>query len=312
MRSLARAARRAMVTIMTFDAVRSAARTHGIDNYVAGVVRDGAQALVAVGVANGDTGAPMTEDSIFRIYSMTKAVTTAAVMQLVEQGKVELDAPAARYAPGLEGVQVLEGFGDDGAPKLRPPRRAPTVRDLLLHTSGLGYTLWNADLGRYFGWAMGQGQAVNPMLDLPLTFDPGEAWEYGIGIDWAGRMVEEVSGQGLDAYFEANIFRPLGMADTGFAPKGTMDERLADSFFATEDGQFVRAPRAPAAPPDFGSGGGGLLSTAPDYLKFVEAMAGDGSTAAGRILEPATVAQMAACDTDAPRVRSLPTAMPAM
>jgi CubicO group peptidase (beta-lactamase class C family) len=139
-------------------------------------------------------------------------------MQLVEQGKLALDTDIAELLPDLAKAKVLEGFATDGTPILRAPRRAITLRHLLTHTSGFAYDMWNADIGRYIAATDTPGiiSCQNAALTLPLTTDPGTRWEYGIGIDWAGKAVEAVSGQTLDAYMQANIFAPLGMTDTGF------------------------------------------------------------------------------------------------
>src|SRR3954451_7463772 len=140
---------------------------------------------------------PMTLDSVFRIASMTKAITATAAMQLVEAGRIGLEQPIADLLPFTRDVQVLEGFDDSGKPRLRAPKQAVTVRHLLTHTSGYGYDIFNADLGRYIQVA-GLPSILscrNDSLKVPLLFDPGTRWEYGIGIDLAGRIVETVSGQ---------------------------------------------------------------------------------------------------------------------
>mgnify|MGYP000967016694 CR=1 FL=1 len=287
------------------EAVRA---THNLPPFVAAATKDGA--LIhqsAHGVRNETSGAPMSLDTVFRIYSMTKAVTATAILQLAERGALELDAPASRYAPELDQVRVLTGFDADGAPRLRAPLRAPTVRHLLTHSSGFGYTLWNGDLLRYAGWAAQSGAPFNPMLDLPLAFDPGTMWEYGVGLDWAGRVVERVSGLGLDAYFEHNIFAPLGMSDTGFAVTPAMNTRLAESYRRGEGGALVRSPRGEPVAPTFLSGGGGLFGSPADYLAFLAVFSGGARTA---ILKPETIALMTRADSGAPPLRTLGTVMP--
>src|SRR6266571_3055576 len=161
--------------------------------------------------------AEMTPDTVVWIASMTKALTGTAAMQLVEQGKLALDTPAGEVVPELGEAVVLEGFDADGQPRTREPKRAITLRHLLTHTAGFGYEFWSADVVRY-QQAKGLPPIIscqNATLQLPLLFDPGDRWEYGINIDWAGKMVETVSRQRLDAYFRQNIFGPLGMKDTG-------------------------------------------------------------------------------------------------
>ena len=167
----------------------------------------------AFGTRDLASGPAMTPDTIFRLASMTKAVTSVAAMQLVEQGKLQLDQPIGDVLPELAAPQVLEGFDDAGAPRLRPAKRPITLRHLLTHTAGFGYEIWDADLVRY---VKASRHAVDEhrklaSLRLPLVFDPGERWEYGINIDWVGRAVEAVSGQPLEVYFREHIFAPLGM-----------------------------------------------------------------------------------------------------
>src|SRR3954466_12469768 len=151
---------------------------------------------------------------------MTKAITSVAAMQLVQQGKLDLDKPIGNVVPELAAPQVLDGFDDAGAPRLRPAKRPIALRHLLTHTAGFGYETWDADLVRYVKVSGTPSTSTGKLasLRLPLVFDPGERWEYGINIDWAGRAVEAVSGQSLDDYFSAHIFAPLGMTDSGFVP----------------------------------------------------------------------------------------------
>ena len=150
-------------------------------------------------------GAAMTADTVFWIASMTKAITSTAAMQLVEQGKLTLDGPIAGVLPELAAPQVLEGFDAAGEPRLRPARRPITLRHLITHTAGFVYDIWNADLGRYMEKRGIPGiiSCENAALALPLIFDPGDKWDYGINIDWVGKAVERVSGQKLGDYFAA-------------------------------------------------------------------------------------------------------------
>ena len=160
----------------------------------------------------------MTLNFVFRIASMTKAVTGSAAMQLVEEGRIGLDQPMGDVLPVVKNVKVLEGFDAGGAPRLRDPRGPVTLRHLLTHTSGYGYDIFNPDLARYIE-VIGIPSIMsrkNGSLRVPLLFDPGAGWEYGIGIDLAGKVVETVTGQTLEAYFRQHIFEPLGMRDTSF------------------------------------------------------------------------------------------------
>jgi len=228
-------------------------------------------------------------DSVVWIASMTKALTGAAAMQLVERGKLSLDAPAGDAVPELAGKQVLEGFATDGQPRLRPARRPITLRHLLTHTSGLGYDTWNAEILRY-RQATGipaVGSCQNIALTTPLLAEPGERWEYGISIDWAGKLVEAASGQRLDRYMSEKLFQPLGMDDTGFAIGPAQRLRKARMHTRTAEGFTVIDHEIPQTP-EFHMGGGGLYSTAGDYLKFTRMILDGGAG----VLQPETIALM--------------------
>lgn len=238
---------------------------------------------------------PMTPDTVVWIASMTKAITATAAMRLVEAGRLALDTPAADIVPALGRVQMLEGFDAAGAPLLRAPRRAVTLRHLLTHTSGYAYDMWNPDIGR-FRKATGT-PAVNTCRDaalgLPLVFDPGESWTYGIGLDWAGKMVEAVTGQRLGAHLAETLFGPLGMKDTAFRLRDDMRARLASVHARAPDGTL--APIAFEVPqdPEFEMGGGGLYSTAGDYMAFARMILNGGRHGRDRLLKAETVAEMA-------------------
>jgi len=228
-------------------------------------------------------------DSVIWIASMTKAVTAAAAMQLVERGKLSLDKPAADVVPEIGTKGVLEGFDKEGKAITRKPRRPVTLRHLLTHTSGLGYDTWNADVMKY-RQATGipaVGSCQNAALTTPLLFGPGERWEYGISIDWVGKLVEAASGQRLDRYMTERLFTPLGMNDTGFAIGPAQRLRKAKMHTRHADGFNVMEHEIPQTP-EFHMGGGGLYSTVVDYLKFTQALLADG----GPILKPETVKLM--------------------
>ena len=235
----------------------------------------------------GDPAA-MTLDSVFWIASMTKAVTTVACMQLVEQGRVGLLQPLGEVVPKLARPQVLEGFDAEGQPRLRPARREVTLHDLLTHTSGFAYEMWNPDIGRYQAATGRPGIAtgLNAALEMPLAFDPGERWEYGIGIDWAGKVVEALSGQALGDYFAEHVTGPLGMAGTQFGAPAT--DRLVTVHNRGADGALRAGSSGRVGRPELESGGGGLFSTGPDYLRFLAALLQGG----GPLLRPETVASM--------------------
>jgi methyl acetate hydrolase len=239
--------------------------------------------------------AAMTMDTVVWIASMTKPLTGTAAMQLVEQGKLELDSPASRWIPELANVQVLEGWDSDGQPRLRAPKRPITLRHLLTHTAGFSYDLWNADIGRYMKLKEIPGVITckNAALSTPLVFDPGEKWEYGIGLDYAGKVVEAVSGKKLGVYLQEHLFSPLGMDSTAFKVTSSMRARMAKIHQRGEDGKLVPIDLEIPQDPEFEMGGGGLYSTAGDYLKFVRMILNRGKSNGSQILKPGTLAELA-------------------
>ncbi len=258
------------------------------------------------------SGLAMTADTVGWIASMTKALTGTAAMQLVEQGRLELDRPAADWVPELGEVRVLEGFADDGQPLTRPPRRPITLRHLLTHTAGFSYEIWNEEIIRYQE-AKGIPSIIscqNTALNTPLLFDPGERWEYGINIDWAGKMVEAVSGRRLGAYMQENIFEPLGMRDTAFKLRPDMRARLAKIHQHGADDGFTALDLEIPQEPEFEMGGGGLYGTVGDYMKFVRLILNRGTAEGRQVLQPETVDMMARNQMGECRVRPVKTAMP--
>jgi methyl acetate hydrolase len=238
--------------------------------------------------------AAMTPDTVGLIASMTKAITATAALQLVEQQRLELDSPAARWLPELGAVQVLEGFDAAGQPRLRPPKAAVTLRHLLTHTSGFGYEFLSHPLQQYQA-ATGVPSVLScdpAALHLPLLFDPGERWQYGIGIDWAGRLVEAASGQTLGAYLAERVLGPLGMSDTAFRLSPSMRARCARIHARLEDGSLAPLEQVVPDQPGFDMGGGGLYGTMGDYLKFIRMVLNRGESPGGRILKAETVELM--------------------
>ena len=243
----------------------------------------------AFGVRSMTTATPMSTDTIFRIASMVKLLTSVAAMQLVERGKLKLDEPAGLVDPALAAPQVLTGFDAKGAPQLRPAQKPLTLRNLLTHTSGFSYPLWDTNVGRYLKAAHGK-----PALPrMPLMFEPGTRWAYGGGLDRVGRMVEIAGGQSLDRYFRDNITGPLGMNDTGFSITEAQFAREASLHVRQPDGKLSPRPLEKPTVPKVPSGGGSLYSTAPDYLALLQALLNGGSLRGTRILKPETVALMA-------------------
>ncbi len=197
--------------------------------------------------------------------------------------------------PALANPSVLEGWDADGKPRLRPAKRAVTLRHLLTHTAGFSYEIWNADIERYQQHAgiPGITTCENKALTTPLIADPGTRWEYGINIDHAGKLVEALSGQRLDAYLQDHIFAPLGMRDTGFRLRPDQRSRLAAMHARSpDDGKLTTIPFEMPQEPEFHMGGGGLYSTAGDYLAFCRMVLNRGSLNGARVLRPETVELM--------------------
>src|SRR5262245_6029224 len=239
--------------------------------------------------------APMTLDTVVWIASMTKAVTATAAMQLVERGALSLEQPAGEVVPEVGAARVLEGFDASGQPRLRAPKRPITLRHLLTHTAGYSYEIWAPEIVRYQEATNTPAitTCTNAALGTPLIFDPGDRWEYGINIDWAGKMVEARSGQRLDRYFQEHILGPLGMKDTSFALSPAQRARLSAVHQRGADGALVPIPFGLPEEPEFFMGGGGLYSTAGDYLAFAQAIMRGGAAGGARILRPETVDLMA-------------------
>ena len=241
------------------------------------------------------SGTPMTPDTVVWIASMTKAVTGACAMQLVEQGRLSLDEPIATVLPELARMQVLEGFAPDGAPRLRPAQRPITLRHLLTHTSGCVYDSWNPEMARYLA-ATGTPSILsctNASLSVPLLFEPGDRWDYGTGIDWAGKAVEAVSGQRLGAIYAAEPAPAPRHDRYRFKIGPAQRQRLAKVHNRTPEG-FVATDLELPQEPEFEMGGGGLYSTASDYLRFTRMILNGGTLDGTRVLARETVATMSA------------------
>jgi len=236
----------------------------------------------------------MTADSVFWIASMTKAVTSAGAMQLVEQGKLSLDAPIGQVLPDLAKPQVLEGFDAKGEPKLRPAKGPITLRQLMTHTAGFCYDMWNGEFAAYLEKTGTPGiiTCQNAALKTPIMTDPGTRWEYGTNIDFVGKAVEAVSGKKLDAYLRDNLFAPLGMSDTGFEITDDMRKRLVGMHARGADGQLASMPFELEQNPEFHMGGGGLYSTAADYIRFTQMILNKGRGNGNQVLKAETVATM--------------------
>ena len=261
--------------------------------------------LSAMGMMDREQGRPMSADTIFRIYSMTKPITSVALMQLFERGAFQLSDPVARFIPQWRGLQVMSG-GEYPDYTTCAPERPMTVRDLLSHQSGLTYGFMEGPLERgyferdvYRAGAM-QGRDLQSMIDrlaeLPLKFPPGRHWNYGVSTDVCGYLVQVISGQRFDEYLQEQIFDPLGMADTGFHVPTGQQQRLAANYERGPDKQLRPIDTFGAdqylEQPTFLSGGGGLVSTAQDYWRFCQMLLNGGRLEGARILGPKTIELM--------------------
>src|SRR5262252_10198634 len=259
----------------------------------------------AFGVADIGAATPLKMDSMFRIASMTKAVTSTAAMQLIEQGRLGLEDPVEKYLPQFAKLSVFESFdGATGAYQLKPAAKAVTVRHLFTHTSGLGYPFTNPVV-RDFKPRAGEEYPVGP-----LVFEPGERWLYGTSTDWLGRLVEKISGQPLEDYFRQHILTPLGMTDTSYFVPAEKQSRLVTVGHRQADGTFVKDSVQPPTSGFTPIGGGGLSSTAADYIRFTRALLNGGELDGARILSANSVELMGQNAIGALGVPALKSALP--
>lgn len=270
---------------MTFDG--SAIRTlldgavaqgtvHGLSALVVG--RDGALFQHAAGEAN--------ERTLYRNASMTKAVATTGALQLVEQGRLDLDATVASILPEFGQLQLLEGFDGD-TPRLRAPASQATVRQLMTHTAGLGYFFGSEKLHRYLALT-GEPSPLSGLkrsLSVPMVNDPGTAWEYGVNTDWLGLVVEKISGQSLSRYLQQHVYDPLGMSESTFTPGAEQRARLLRVMQRQADGKLAPSVHDLPATSEWDAAGHGSYGTIQDYGRFVQAWLNDGAG----VLQPATV-----------------------
>ena len=280
------------------DVLQDEINRHRLPGCVALVARHGKLALFeSLGFQQADTHVPqvpMTNDSIFRIYSMTKPIVSVGLMMLYEQGKVLLGDPVAKYLPEFAHQKVLKTV--EGVDSLQPVSRAATVQDVLRHTAGLTYEFLGADAvhKQYAQARMGTRDRSNAdyipaLAALPLVAEPGTVWEYSRATDVVGRLIEVISGQTLGAYLKEKIFIPLGMTHTAFSVPPELHSKIAEPFAKDPEGapqMRVFDIRTPAA---FESGGGGLVSTAMDYARFMQFMLNGGELNGVRLLGPRTV-----------------------
>src|SRR5688572_9851502 len=276
---------------------------------VVGLVVDADRVLYTGAFGRQDVGGdiPMAEDTIFRIASMTKPVTSTAVMMLVQEGDVGLDDPLSQYLPAFEDARVIENFNAaDKTYASRPAAGPITIRHLLTHTSGLGYAFSNHTLAALAGPTPGTS-----VTQFPLLHDPGTRWTYGESTRVLGTLVEEVSGQPLDEFLSERLFVPLEMGDTFYRVPDAKTPRVATVHRTTPDGLVETPNPAEITAPVYGDGG--LHSTAADYAKFIQLFLNGGRAPNGtRLLSEATVRLMGRSHTGAVRVEQQPAAVPAL
>jgi CubicO group peptidase (beta-lactamase class C family) len=250
-----------------------------------GLIYEGAAGPRTVGEAE-----PVSADSEFRIMSMTKMVATVVALQLVEQGALDLDAPVGEYCPEFDELKVLTGFEGD-QPRFRDPASRATVKQLMTHTSGLGYWFWSDALARWEQITSTPNvvAGLEAIFNAPLLADPGTSFRYGINIDWLGRVIQSVSGLGLDVAVKQGVTGPLGMDQTTFSMDDAQRAVSTPVHVQAEDGQWVSAGEILNESPEYWAGGHGLYSTPRDYIRFQRALLRNGELDGVRILQAATV-----------------------
>ena len=237
---------------------------------------------------------PAATDTVYRIFSMTKAVGSTAVMMLVDRGKAAMDDPVDKYLPELAaGLRVLEGWSA-GSPVYRKPSTMPTLRHLASHTSGLVYEFWCPEIAEWMQRTKHPTviSGLNQSLNYAMAFDPGERWDYGLGIDWLGKVIEAIDGRRIDAFLKQELFDPLGMTDTACEVEDHMTSRLAAVKARGKDGEFSDFELAPPPKPEFYGMGHALYSTPADYLSFCRLFLNKGMMNGQRILSPDSVDKM--------------------
>lgn len=252
--------------------------------------------LESFGLRDVANQAPMTDDTIFRIASMTKPIATTAIMMLVEEGKLSLDDPIEKYVPEYADIGVIQEFNSgDGSFTTRPPASPMTIRQMLSHSSGLAYSFASDTVTAL------NGNGINGIA-VPLLYDPGTRWSYSHGISVVGRVLEEIEGVGLDEFFSERLFDPLGMNDTSFAVPTSKNGRVTTTHRRDDSGELIETPN-PDEIRSAVSGDGGLNSTASDYAKFIQLILNDGVAPNGeRLISDATVTELGRNQLGAVRV----------
>nr|WP_274635831.1 serine hydrolase domain-containing protein [Microbacterium bovistercoris] len=294
-------------------------RAQELDRVVDASVTAGAP-LVIAGLTDPDAttylhaaGADAAADTVIALYSATKAFTATAALQCVEDGLIDLDAPAREHVPEIAELQVLTELDDDGTVRTRPPVRDITPRMLLLHTSGLAYDMFDKRYAILARERMRHPSAspLRDSLHTPLLHDPGERWTYGTSMDWIGLIVAAVRGRRLEDVFAERIYAPCGMTSTSFDVTPAMRARLATVHRRQRDGSIVPTKVSPPDTPALDMGGQGLFSTVPDLLALLRVWLGDGSAPGGQVLRPETI-RWAVQGAPGIHPTPLPSAIPAL
>ncbi len=270
--------------------------------------RDGVFFSGAAGVRKLGAAEPMSVDTVFALFSCTKALTVTAALRLVEQGFLDLDRPAKAYLPALGEIGVFDGFSTDGAARMRAPKREITARMLMLHTAGFGYDFLNPVIKRLLDEERltPHRTATQAGFRQPLVNEPGTRWEYGLSIDWLGLVIEAVAGARLDALLRELVLAPLDMFETAHLPTPSMRARLAAMHQREDDGRLTTLDMRPRETLEVVPGGGGMYGTVGDYMRFLGLWLNEG----GGVLKPETVAWAARDGLDGLKVDALPTVAP--
>ena len=242
------------------------------------------------GFADLNQNKPIDDSSLFRIASMTKAVTSVCIFQLIEKGVISLDSPLKNFFPEVSEKKIIDGFDDEGNPIMSDPSNDITVGNLLTHTSGLAYEMWNENISTLVqkGELASMFSVTDDFLKAPLVFNPGTSWEYGIGIDWLGVLIEKLADCSLQEYMTLNVFEPLGMNSTSYDLDKTEHERMVNVYTRTGDGYEAMPFSVPEKSAIY-SGGGGLISNLKDYSQFLKVFLNSGQVNETKILSESSV-----------------------
>ena len=294
------------------DALLSDTIANGTHVGVSALVFDEGQTVYtgAFGLSDREREKPVELDTVFRIYSMTKPITSALILDLQEDGLINLDDPVAKYIPELDGMMVASA-GEDGKPVFTPQTTPMTVKDLMLHRAGLGYGIFGPvnpieemyEKSALFTRDEDLATKMAKLSKLPLVAQPGEGWYYSYGIDVLGRVAEVAAGKNFGDLMSERIFKPLGMKDTGFQVREDQKDRFASTYFLKDDNSYVLMEDSQTSPflepAIFQSGGGGLVSTLGDYAKFAQMLLDGGVYNGHRVLDETTVKTMTSNQMDA-------------